>query len=86
MQRKTNKEWNGLLTDAKVRIFCEGNKSLKKISQFFDTTIVNVKNLGDFLNILPSSIYSWSIGHILEHEFFCLGCLGSKDSKGNKWI
>ena len=22
------------------------------------------------------SIYSWSIGHILEHEFFCLGCLG----------
>ena len=21
----------------------------------------------------PSSIYSWSIGHILEHEFFCLG-------------
>ena len=24
----------------------------------------------------PSSIYSWSISHILEHEFFCLGCLG----------
>ena len=21
----------------------------------------------------PSSIYSWSISHILEHEFFCLG-------------
>ena len=34
----------------------------------------------------PSSIYSWSIGHILEHEFFCLGRLGSQGSKGKKWI
>ena len=24
-----------------------------------------------------SSIYSWSISHILEHEFFCFGRLGS---------
>ena len=24
-----------------------------------------------------SSIYSWSIGHILEHEFFCLGGLAA---------
>ena len=32
----------------------------------------------------PSSIYSWSIGHILEHEFFCLGRLGSSGSKGKK--
>ena len=32
----------------------------------------------------PSSIYSWSIGHILEHEFFCFGRLGSKGSKGSK--
>ena len=29
----------------------------------------------------PSSIYSWSIDHILEHEFFCLGRLGSQGSK-----
>ena len=29
----------------------------------------------------PSSIYSWSI---LEHEFFCLGRLGSQGSKGKK--
>ena len=28
----------------------------------------------------PSSIYSWSIGHILEHEFFCLGHLGCSGS------
>ena len=27
------------------------------------------------------SIYSWSIGHILEHEFFCLGWAGSKEKK-----
>ena len=32
----------------------------------------------------PSSIYSWSIGRILEHEFFCLGRLGSSGSKGKK--
>ena len=25
----------------------------------------------------PSSIYCWSISHILEHELFCLGRLGS---------
>ena len=27
---------------------------------------------------------SWSIGHILEHEFFCFGRLGSQGSKGKK--
>ena len=32
----------------------------------------------------PSSIYSWSIGHILENEFFCLGHLGCAGSKGKK--
>ena len=32
----------------------------------------------------PSSIYSWSKGHILEHEFFCLGRLGSSGNKGKK--
>ena len=30
------------------------------------------------------SIYSWSIGHILEHEFFCLGCLGWAKKWGKK--
>ena len=34
----------------------------------------------------PSSIYSCSLSHILEHEFFCLGRLGSPGSKGKKWI
>ena len=37
-----------------------------------------------FYSCLPSSIYSWSIGHILEHEFFCAGhleCVGSKEKK-----
>ena len=29
----------------------------------------------------PSSIYSWSIGHILEYEFFCFGRLVSKEKK-----
>ena len=27
--------------------------------------------------LMPSFIYSWSISHILEHGFFCLGQLGS---------
>ena len=36
------------------------------------------------LYLSPSSIYSWSIGHILEHEFFCLGHLGCAGSKGKK--
>ena len=30
------------------------------------------------------SLYSWSIVHILEHEFFCLGHLGCAGSKGKK--
>jgi hypothetical protein len=29
----------------------------------------------------PSSKDSWSIGHILEHEFYCFGRLGSKGKK-----
>ena len=39
-----------------------------------------------FFRQITSSIYSWSIGHILEHEFFCLGHLGCAGSKGKKWI
>ena len=31
----------------------------------------------DFFGLFPSYIYSWSIGHILEHEFFCYGRFGS---------
>ena len=34
----------------------------------------------------PSSIYSWSIGHILEYEFFCLDPSGTQGSKEKKWI
>ena len=36
------------------------------------------------IRLNPSSIYSWSIDHILEHEFFCLGRLGSQGSKEKK--
>ena len=43
-----------------------------------------VHNAGSFLGNDPSSIYSWSIGHILEHEFFCLGHLGCAGSKEKK--
>ena len=39
-----------------------------------------------FKGTYPSSIYSWSIGHILEHEFFCLGHLGCAGSKEKKLI
>ena len=41
-------------------------------------------DLKNELHFLPSSIYSWSIGHILEHELFCLGHLGCAGSKGKK--
>ena len=47
---------------------------------------------GDFwyksklVHFSPSSIYSWPISHILEHDFFCLGHLGCAGSKGKKWI
>ena len=34
----------------------------------------------------PSSIYSFSISHILKREFFCLGRFGSQGSKEKKWI
>ena len=39
-----------------------------------------------FIPKKPSSIHSWSISHILEHEFFCLGRLDSSGSKEKKWI
>ena len=42
------------------------------------------KDSSIFLCWKPSSIYSWSIGHILEHEFFCLGHLGCAGSKAKK--
>ena len=53
-------------------------------------TASTIENKLDFvqkltLPISPSSIYSWSIGHILEHEFFSLshlGCAGSKEKSG----
>ena len=35
----------------------------------------------NFWYLSPSSIYSWSISHILEHEFLYLGRLGSPGSK-----
>ena len=37
-----------------------------------------------FTDLIPSSKYSWSIDHILEHEFFCLGHLGCAGSKEKK--
>ena len=42
--------------------------------------IIFWKNLP--LQSIPSFIYSWSISHILEHKFFCLGGLGSS---GQLW-
>ena len=44
----------------------------------FNSLLVN------FIYFEPSSIYSWSIGQNLEHEFFCLGHLGCAGSKGKK--
>ena len=55
----------------------------QKFKWFFDLPAryysPSVNNLLAYLG--PSSIYSWSISHILEHEFFCLGSQGSKEKK-----
>ena len=51
----------------------------------YGTEAQNFEHVTPFVTgILPNSIYSWSIGHILEHEFFCLGHLGCAGSKGKK--
>ena len=44
----------------------------------------SLKLMKEDTGFIPSSIYSWSIGHILEHKFFCLGRLGSQGSKEKK--
>ena len=44
----------------------------------------HLKTHEEIFGSYPSSIYSWSIGHILEHDFFCLGHLGCAGSKGKK--
>ena len=37
--------------------------------------------------VQPSSIYSWSVSYILEHEFLCLGRLGKlRAVRIRKWI
>ena len=51
-------------------------------SPFFSHKNLLTRENGQF----PSSIYSWSIGHILEHEFFSWGRLGSSGSKEKMWI
>ena len=57
------------------------------LTSYRGTTIPSdVCNIVYLHNTYPSSIYSWSISHILEHEFFYLGCLGSSGSKEKKWI
>ena len=38
---------------------------------------MNFWYLFQITSLSPSSIYSWSISHILEHEFLYLGRLGS---------
>ena len=42
------------------------------------------KKLSFYSNSNPSSIYSWSISHILEHIYFCLDRLGSSGQAGEK--
>jgi hypothetical protein len=50
-------------------------QTLKKKKELLGTTL-------ETKGKCPSSnTYSWSISHILEHEFFCLGHLGSSGSK-----
>ena len=52
----------------------------KKLHFKYDEDIFNWQKFhGD-----PSTIYSWSIGHSLEHVFFYLGHLGSSGQQGKK--
>ena len=54
------------------------------VSKIWIKTRYVTLNQVKIIEIIPSSIYSWSIGHILENEFFCLGRLGSQGSKEKK--
>jgi hypothetical protein len=63
-----NKRWKSLSKQLRSWSF-DKQKSPYQITDFYYS---------------PSSIYSWSIGHILEHKFFCLGHLGCAGSKGKK--
>ena len=66
------------------RLGWPGSKAKKVDLSFSEQLLqVEVKKAFCYQNT-PSSMYSWSIDHILEHEFFCLGRLGSKGSKEKK--
>ena len=52
-------------------------------SKALDTLLCQINQKGR-INVPPSSIYSWSTSHILEHEFFCFGRLGNQNSRGTK--
>ena len=85
-----------------LKLFCHCYKSNQNKHNFMFATCtkhvnwqiifkfwLNWKSYGSVLysfSCTPSSIYSWSIDHILEHEFFCLGCLGSQGSKEKKSV
>ena len=43
--------------------------------------LVSSSHKSFFLPLIHSFIYRWSISHILEHKFFCLGHLGSSHCK-----
>ena len=73
------------------RIYAAANFSNKLNSELFLEFWTKIGNFfrtlfAPGLYRLPSFIYKWSIGHILEHEFFFLGHLGSQGSKKKKWI
>ena len=52
---------------------------LKSFSSFW-TKKVWLKAIKRFVSFTPSFIYSWSMSHILEHDFSYLDCLGSQVS------
>ena len=39
--------------------------------------VINTESIWARASLCPSFIYSWSISHNLEHEFYCFGGLGS---------
>ena len=75
----------GFLRNSLKELIPQGNSFPKLPSKvaYFKAQILFFST-ANFECLSPSSIYSWSISHILEHKFFCLGRLDSSGSKEEK--
>ena len=73
----------GFLRNSLKELIPQGNSFPKlpsKVAYF--TAQILFFSTANFECLSPSSIYSWSISHILEHKFFCLGCFSKEKKSG----